>query len=52
MTHLEISLQFLDTSVYRNGERFAIDLFIKPTDRNNLLKDTSDHPKADSIPAV
>lgn len=41
-THLENSLQFLDTLIYKVN--LYADLFVKPTDHNNLLKYNNDHP--------
>lgn len=52
MTASEIELQFLDTLMGNIGETFDIDLFVKPTDHNNLLKFDNFHPrpKVKSLP--
>lgn len=46
MTSSEISLQFLDTLVYKDGDRLCTYLHVKPTDRNNLVRYNSHHPRA------
>lgn len=44
MSHSDQSIQFLDTTVYKKDNILYTDLFVKPTDRNNLLKYDSHHP--------
>lgn len=46
------SIQFLDISVYIEKQRLRKDLFVKVTDRNNLLQFKSQHPRGmvESLP--
>ncbi|CAJ0940184.1 unnamed protein product [Ranitomeya imitator] len=38
-------IQFLDTCVYKTGGCLQTDLYVKETDRNNLLYFSSEHPR-------
>ncbi|CAJ0953503.1 unnamed protein product [Ranitomeya imitator] len=48
----QIKMQFLDTCVYKMDGLLHTDLFIKLTDRNNLLHFSSEHPRrmVESLP--
>lgn len=52
MTWSRENIKFLDTVVYIDGNRLKTDLFVKPTDKNNLLQFKSQHPKGmmESLP--
>lgn len=52
MVHSSQEIQFLDMLVYKSGNRLETDLFVKETDRNNLLRYDSNHPRlmVDSLP--
>ncbi|CAJ0966090.1 unnamed protein product [Ranitomeya imitator] len=45
-------MQFLDTCVYKSDGLLHTDLFVKYTDRNNLLHFSSEHPRSmvESLP--
>ncbi|CAJ0946197.1 unnamed protein product [Ranitomeya imitator] len=52
LVHSTVQIQFLDTLVYKDGDRLKTDIFVKETDRNSLLLYDSNHPRKmiDSLP--
>lgn len=44
ITHSFEKIQFLDTLVYKQGTKLVTVLFVKSTDRNNILYYQSNHP--------
>ncbi|CAJ0958430.1 unnamed protein product [Ranitomeya imitator] len=45
LTQSTIQIQFLDTLVYKAGNKLETDIFIKTTDRNGLLAFDSNYPR-------
>ncbi|CAJ0934810.1 unnamed protein product [Ranitomeya imitator] len=45
LTFSTSQLQFLDTLVYKEGDKLKTDIFVKETDRNGLLLFDSNHPR-------
>ncbi|CAJ0948237.1 unnamed protein product [Ranitomeya imitator] len=45
LTYSTTQIQFLDTLVYKDGNKLRTDIFVKETDRNGLLLFDSNHPR-------
>lgn len=52
LTYSMTEIRFLDTRVYKCGGRLGTDLYVRRTDRNNVLYYQGNHPRkmVDSLP--